>query len=158
MQNYQTDCLSCLSLQRIKRIPPGNPIFISKHWTLEHKSKSPIYGWLILVLNTHKSSLDQLSPEEWYEFSILLPHITTVMKDTFDSTQQYVCQFSAKPGFNHVHWHIIPVNKNLPIKYQGSKIFNLLENKLWQIADTDIIDLTGKLRKIFKEALSEIIF
>jgi diadenosine tetraphosphate (Ap4A) HIT family hydrolase len=158
MNYYQDDCLSCQSLRREKRIPPGDPIFISKYWTLEHKGKSPIYGWLILVLNTHKSSLDQLSPEEWYEFSMLLPHITSLLKNTFDCAQQYVCQFAAKPGFQHVHWHIIPIQHTLPAIYQGSKIFSLLDNPLWKIADNEIVELTKKLQVTFQKVMEEIIF
>jgi diadenosine tetraphosphate (Ap4A) HIT family hydrolase len=158
MNNYQVNCFSCLSLQGVKRIPPGNPIFISKYWTLEHKSKSPISGWVVLILNTHKESLNQVSEEEWREFSILLPIIIKVIKKTFICERQYVCQFAAKEGFKHVHWHIIPIANNFPTQYQGSKIFSLLDDKLWQINDTEIIKISEELHNIFAIEMEKFIF
>jgi diadenosine tetraphosphate (Ap4A) HIT family hydrolase len=158
MNNYQADCLSCQSLLGTKRIPPGNPIFTSKHWTLEHKSQSPIYGWVILVLNTHKSSLADISEEEWREYSTLMPIIFRILKNTFDCEQLYVCQFAAKQGFEHIHWHIIPTNHDLPEKYRGSKIFTILNEPLWRIADRDIIELSEKLQKKFAAEMENFIF
>ncbi len=153
----ENKCLSCLSLTEINKINSDRTILKTTYWTLKHKDQSPLLGWVVLILNRHCTSLDKLNDEEWFEFSILLKEIINLLKLEFNPDKEYVCQFSEKIGFEHIHWHIIPI-KNLLTEYKGPKIFELAKNKKSFLSNDEIIYISKKLQVALASIMEKFIF
>lgn len=139
----ETNCLICKSVSGTKRISPGPKIFSGEFWDIEHVYPTLVRGWLVLVLKRHVESLDSLTSQEWLEWFILTKKACQILKSILHSKKEYVMTICEKPGFEHIHTHIIPISSTLPDELRGTKIFSLLddENKLSKKSITDNCEL-----------------
>lgn len=139
----ETNCLICDSVSGKKRISPGPKIFSGKFWGIEHVYPTLVRGWLVLVLKRHVESLDSLTDEEWKEWQALTKKCCKILKDILKCEKEYVMIICEKPGFEHIHTHIIPISSALPDELRGTKIFSLLddESKLSKKSITDNCEL-----------------
>lgn len=155
---YNNNCLSCAKLTNSKRLTLCRELLKTKRWYLEHKRESPISGWLILTLNHHRQSLVELTLEEWNEFHLLLPSIIQILKTVCFAEKVYVTHFAEKLGYEHVHWHIIPITKNHPPQYRGPKIFSMLENKSLTLPLKTITPICEQLKTSCQKIFDDFIF
>ncbi len=123
-------CLSCRSISGEERISPGQIIYRSKHWMVEHAYPCAQLGWLVIVLNRHCTSLHELAPEEFAELASVLEKVVWVVHETTGSAKEYAMCLAEAPGFEHIHFHIVPRSADLASDLIGSKIFVCLKPEI----------------------------
>lgn len=155
---YKNNCYICAKLTNKKDLTLCRSLLKTKYWCLEHKQKSPVSGWLVLTLNHHRQSLVELTLEEWNEFHILLPYFIEILKTVCLADKVYVAHFAEKPSYEHVHWHIIPITKNIPRQYRGPKIFSMLENKSLILPPKKILPICEQLKTACQKITNDFIF
>ena len=97
-----------------------NPTVIAKQCVFEDRyfriltDNQPIVkGHLLLVPKRHMVKAHELSPEEWKEFSTLVPKVVKVFQKTFSSDQYFILEKNgphAGQSVPHVHFHLIPMS------------------------------------------------
>ena len=142
---FDNNSLTCADLTNSKRLTLCRELLKTKYWRLIHKRQSPVLGWLVLTLDYHKKSLVDLTHEEWNELTIIFPNLINILKIVCQAEKVYITHFAEKPGYEHVHWHIIPISKSHLKQYRGPKIFSMLENKSLILPTEEIIPLCEKL-------------
>lgn len=155
---FDNNCLTCADLTNSKRLTLCRELLKSRYWRLVHKRDSPILGWLVLTLNYHKKSLVDLSHEEWGELIVIFPNVTNILKNVCQAEKVYITHFAEKPGYEHVHWHIIPITENHPRQYRGPKIFSMLENKSLILPPETILPICEKLKTACQTIIDDFIF
>lgn len=137
-------CDICLSNSGKKRISPGKQIYNGNFWLIEHSYPSKIKGWLVIVLKKHKSALHDLTSKEFNELSILQYKASMLLKNELDCKKEYIACFSERKNYQHIHFHVIPVTKNLPNKDLGPNLF-FLKGKF--LSQKEIINICNRLNK-----------
>lgn len=121
------ECLTCKSISGEQRISPGPPIFEGEHWMVEHAYPCALLGWVVIVLRRHETALHNLSIVEWRELAELQTRTTKALYAKLTCEKEYSVCFAEAPGFNHIHFHIIPRAPELPTHLKGPNIFSLLK-------------------------------
>ncbi len=148
-----SECLACLSNSGVRRISPAPPIFEGLHWQVEHAYPVTMTGWVVIVLKRHARALHELVPEEWAEFGLLLPRVVGAMRATTGSVREYVSIYGEKPGFDHVHVHVIERAAELLPEEYGTRIFARARIAPDQaIAHEAIIDFCDQFRSCLAES------
>jgi diadenosine tetraphosphate (Ap4A) HIT family hydrolase len=75
---------------------------------------------------THIQSLDELPAAAAGELGPLLSRLTSALIAVTGCVKTYVLLVSEKPGFEHLHFHIVPRAAGLPTELQGPGVFALL--------------------------------
>ncbi|MEO8512123.1 MAG: hypothetical protein ABI543_01055 [Ignavibacteria bacterium] len=141
------ECLSCLSNSGEKRISPGEVIYDGIYWQAEHVYPTGLLGWVVIVLKRHTDKLHELTIEEWHELGEINFRLINILHKLFHTEKEYSCCFAEMEGFRHVHFHVIPKNKDFNPEYTGSKAFNYLKpTEEESISKDEIIDLSRKLK------------
>lgn len=120
------ECLSCSGLDGTRRISPGPPIHIGRYWQVEHAYPSGLVGWLVLVLRRHATALHELTSGEFDELGLLLQKTVRIVHETFGSAKEYVACYAEAPGFEHIHFHVVPRSHDMPEHWLGAGSFELL--------------------------------
>jgi diadenosine tetraphosphate (Ap4A) HIT family hydrolase len=80
-------------------------------------------GWLVIVLRRHAEALHDLVADEWAEFGELQRRTVQVLAAETGCAKEYLALFAEKPGFRHLHQHVVAVPAALPDDLRGTKIF-----------------------------------
>ena len=120
------ECIACRGIAGTARISPGPPVFIGDHWQVEHAWPSRLVGWLVIALRRHASALHELSAEEFAEFGPLLERTVRALHAAAGPAKEYVACYAEQPGFEHVHFHVVPRAADLPDDLRGAGSFELL--------------------------------
>jgi diadenosine tetraphosphate (Ap4A) HIT family hydrolase len=115
-----TDCDICQFLQQK---PLQNQLITTDHWTVGVIPDQPYLGRALITLLTHKSSLAQLSDDEWEEFHDIVRKLEPAYEKAFGAVPLNIgCfmnhGFKDDPPHPHVHWQIYPRYKN-PVEFAG---------------------------------------
>ena len=141
------ECLSCKSLSGEKRVSPGPIIYEGKYWVVEHAYPVKLLGWLVIVLKRHLEAVHNLTGEELVELGEIIKKITGLLHWKFNTEKEYVVCLAVAPGFNHIHFHIVPRTKDFPKELRGNKAFSLLsEEGKGSIEKEKIIELCEELK------------
>jgi diadenosine tetraphosphate (Ap4A) HIT family hydrolase len=95
-------------------------------WRVAHDFNTSLPGWLILVPTRHVESLDELTAEEADTLGLLLRQASIVLKTVTGCRKTYVMMFAEKPGFTHVHFHVVPRMDDFPEDRVGPGVFGYL--------------------------------
>jgi diadenosine tetraphosphate (Ap4A) HIT family hydrolase len=101
-------CDACEFLKK-----PSYPIVRTKHWNVELATNHAYLGRAYVTLLEHKSSLSELSPEEWHDFEALVQKLEAAYHKAFGAGPfNWSClmnnAYQEKPYNPHVHWHLVP--------------------------------------------------
>ena len=135
-------CQSCeaiagrISLTNVPRIYEG------RHWIVEHVHPTNILGWLVIVARQHRSAIHELTVEEHRAFGLLLPAVCRALHDTLGTQKEYVLQIAEKPGFNHVHYHVIARRPDWPDDWVAFGCFDQMGDHLPSPLSTEAIQPT----------------
>jgi diadenosine tetraphosphate (Ap4A) HIT family hydrolase len=123
-----TDCESCKLVRRrdAGAAPLWDSIYRTQFFDIAHAFNTSLPGWIIVVLRRHAGAIDELTVDEASELGVLLSKVSVGLKDTVGCTKTYVMQFAEQPGYNHVHFHVVPRMADLPETSRGANIFNYL--------------------------------
>ncbi len=120
------ECLTCRSLSGEARISPGPTIHTGRYWVVEHAYPCAMRGWLVLVLQRHAEALHELTADEWTELADLQQRTVQVLRQATGCKKEYLAAFTDKPGFPHLHIHLIARSPALPDELRGGQIFTQL--------------------------------
>jgi diadenosine tetraphosphate (Ap4A) HIT family hydrolase len=92
----------------------------------------------------HIESLDQLNNEESSSLGILLRDLTRALKTVTGCEKTYVMLLAEQPGFNHVHFHVVPRMADLPSDRTGTEIFAYVKED--PLSDDERDEIALKIR------------
>ena len=144
MNDSVAACYTCDSTEQIERTGPSNSIWSTNGWRVAHSFNSALLGWLVVVPRRHIESVHELTESEAGELGELLRLTSSALVQVLDCLKTYVVMFAEAPGFNHVHFHVIPRSPDLDVDLRGSKIFDYLkrpESEWVSLADRDQLAL-----------------
>ena len=129
----ESACLSCAQDTQDPTRHPENWIASDKHWRISHAVGAAVAGWLVLVPRRHVVTIADLTDEEAAALGAWQVRVSRALHAVTGCTKTYIVQFAERPGFAHVHFHIVPRADGLPHHFQGPRVFGLL-NKPEQTA------------------------
>ena len=151
------DCKSCLAIQGQISLTNTPRLYDGRYWVIEHIYPTEIAGWLVIVLKRHCHGLHQLTGDELDEFNQLMTAVIRAQHAILGTYKEYVVQFAEAPGFDHVHFHIIPRLPEWPDEWRGSKVFSAIgQNLADPLSATKLADLTQKLQTSILRALQQL--
>jgi diadenosine tetraphosphate (Ap4A) HIT family hydrolase len=85
----------------------------TKFWRVALQANQAYLGQSFVTLLTHKSSLSELSNEEWQDFEVLVSNMERAIKEAFGATHfNWSClmneAYRVSDPSPHVHWHVFP--------------------------------------------------
>jgi diadenosine tetraphosphate (Ap4A) HIT family hydrolase len=119
-------CFNCAYHTRSDLPPRENVWRVGDAWRVALAFNSSLEGWAVVIPMRHIESLDELTDEESASLGILLRDLTGALKAVTGCLKTYVMLLAEMPGFNHVHFHVVPRMKDLPSERTGSAIFAYL--------------------------------
>ena len=100
---------------------------MGKFRQVEHAYPSRLLGWLVLVPRRHAIALHEPRPEEFAELGSALELTVRALHEATGSAKEYVACHAEQPGFEHVHFHVVPRAAELPKELQGTNSFAFLK-------------------------------
>jgi diadenosine tetraphosphate (Ap4A) HIT family hydrolase len=144
------ECFSCLAVAGIKPVSPAPRIYEGQFWLVEHAYPCDLRGWLVLVLRRHAAALHELSQDEWRELGELQARTVEILRAHTGCAKEYIACFAEKPGFNHIHVHVVARYEDLPDSRKGPAIFEALRATPQQsVAVTDLSAFCLELKAAF---------
>jgi len=105
-----------------------------------HAFNANLEGWLVVLPRRHVLSIDEFDDVEAAELGPLLRGVTAALRAATGCEKSYVLLLAESEGFEHVHFHVVPRGKDLPVAYRGSRIFGLLGNPELDVVATARMD------------------
>ena len=127
MNKREDSCYTCDSTANIADMGPSNSIWLTDGWRVAHSFNSALLGWLVVVPRRHIESVHELTQKEATELGELLRISSVALVQVLSCLKTYVIMFAEAPGFNHVHFHVIPRQPDLNPDHRGSNIFHYLK-------------------------------
>jgi diadenosine tetraphosphate (Ap4A) HIT family hydrolase len=121
-------CFNCAYEVRSDLPPRENVWTVGGSWRVALAFNSSLEGWAVVIPTRHIESLDELSDEESGSLGVLLRDLTRALKTVTGCSKTYVMLLAEMPGFNHVHFHVVPRMEDLPSDRMGTAIFAYLKD------------------------------
>ncbi len=144
-------CLACSTLTG-KLQAPGGVIYQDNYWVVEH-SLSPVLlrGYLIIKLKRHCEHLAELTPEEASALGSIIQSTCLALSKVIKPDKIHVCSWGEE--VKHIHFHVIPRTKDMPvgnlkllIYLSMQKILNQLGLNKW-VTDEEAAAVAAKIRQ-----------
>lgn len=126
--NDSVRCKTCelTEQRRLGKAPLWDCIYQTEYWDVVHAYNTSLPGWLVLVLQRHIESLDELTEQEADELGGLIRRVSLSLKSVIECVKTYVIQFAEHEDHPHVHFHIVPRMANQPANRRSVQIFGYL--------------------------------
>jgi diadenosine tetraphosphate (Ap4A) HIT family hydrolase len=134
-------CFNCAYEMRSDLPPRENVWGVGGWWRVALAFNSSLQGWAVVLPTRHLESLDELTDEESSSLGLLLRDLTRALKSVTGCQKTYVMLLAEQPGFNHVHFHVVPRMSELPSERTGTAIFAYLKEDPLSDEDRDAIAL-----------------
>ena len=121
-------CKTCemTARRRLGQAPLWDNIYQTGFWDVVHAYNSALPGWLVLVVQRHIESLDELTEQEAAELGPLIRGVSLSLKSVVGCTKTYVIQFAEARQHPHVHFHIVPRMADQPAERRSAGIMGYL--------------------------------
>ncbi|GIJ44928.1 hypothetical protein Val02_18140 [Virgisporangium aliadipatigenens] len=141
------DCYSCTQEARFPDLPPREAVAADRHWRAAHAIGVALPGWLVLVPRRHVTAIADLTDAEAATLGAWQVRLSRALREVTGCARTYVAQFAEKPGFGHVHFHVVPRPADLPPEHRGPGVFALMRDAVSpQEADALAARLSAALR------------
>ncbi len=122
-----SECVTCELVRRRDRgeAPPWDRIRRTPNWDVVHAFGTAIEGWIVLVVRRHITSVAEMTEAEAGELGPLVKEVSRALQVVLDCDKTYVVQFAEHVDHPHVHVHVIPRARDLPVERRGPRIFGL---------------------------------
>ena len=127
---------------------PQNEILVTDNWTVSVYNDQPYLGRAYCNLKTHKSSLGELTKDEWQDLQLVFSQLEKMYEAAFGAELLNVeCNmnhaFRSEPYNPHVHWHIYP-RYSKPVEVAGvvfdDPLFgNHIDEDLDRVVDDEVV-------------------
>lgn len=134
---------------------PKNQILITDNWSVGIGNDQPYLGRAYATLKQHKTSIGELSNEDWMEFKDIMFKLENAYRDAFGANVLNIeCSmnhaFKSEPFNPHVHWHIYPrYKKSIEI---GGVVFD--DPLFGSHIDEDLVNIVSN--EVVKEIATEL--
>ncbi len=98
---------------------------------------SSLEGWLVVCARRHVQALDELSLAEAASLGPLLTVATSALRAVVGCERTYVVLFAEKPGFHHVHLHVVPRMASFTDADIGPNVFRFLNAPEGELVSAD---------------------
>ncbi len=147
-------CLSCLSNTGERRISPGPTIHAGQFWLVEHAYPTSLLGWTVIVLRRHAEALHELTEAEFAELARVQRAVAQALRTAFGCAKEYSVCYAEVPGFEHVHFHMVPRAAGLPPSQRGGAVFNHLKSPEPAVPVTEVVDACEELGRLVAATLA----
>jgi diadenosine tetraphosphate (Ap4A) HIT family hydrolase len=120
-------CFNCAYETRSDLPPRENVWRVDAVWRVALAFNSSLAGWSVVIPTRHVESLDELTDGESASLGVLLRDLTGALKAVTGCEKTYVMLLAEMPGFNHLHFHVVPRMDDLPRERTGTAIFAYLK-------------------------------
>src|SRR5690348_14362865 len=79
-------------------------------------------GWVVLILRRHETRISELSAEEAADLGPLLRAVSTALEAVVGCSKTYVVMYAEQPGFEHLHFHVIPRMADFESQQRGGGV------------------------------------
>ena len=148
-------CKTCelTAQRRLGKAPLWDCIYQTEYWDVAHAFNTALPGWLVLVLQRHIESLDELTEQEAAELGSLIRRISSSLKTVIGCVKTYVIQFAEHEAHPHVHFHIVPRMANQPADRRSTQVFGYLEVSPEQrVSEDKMNEICAKIRNDLQSA------
>ena len=121
-------CKTCelTTRRRLGKAPLWDCIYQTEFWDVAHAFDTALPGWLVLVLQRHIESLDELTDQEAAELGPLIRRVSLSLRIVVGCVKTYVVQFAEHEDHPHVHFHIVPRMADQPADRRSTQVFAYL--------------------------------
>jgi diadenosine tetraphosphate (Ap4A) HIT family hydrolase len=119
-------CYTCEQEARFPDLPPRERIAADPLWRVAHAFGVGLPGWLVLVPRRHVVSVADLTDEEAASLGAWQVRLSRALVAVTGCAKTYVVQFAEAPGYQHVHFHIVPRPPDLAEELRGPRVFGLM--------------------------------
>jgi len=144
---------ACGTCERIRQRDAGSAPFWDSiarlgGWDVVHAYDSTLPGWIVLVLQRHIESVDELTDPEAHALGALLRKVSAFLRKHVGCTKTYVMQFAEHPKHPHVHFHVVPRMPDIPEENIGGGVFNYLgADEAHRVPEDEMNELGRRLRR-----------
>ncbi len=136
-------CYTCRQNADRAKLPVRERIFDDGIWRVAHAFGSALEGWLVVVPLRHITGLQELSQAEEVGLGPLLRRLTAALVSVTSCSKTYVMLLAEAPGFEHVHFHVVPRGPELPSELRGPGIFEYLNRPKEEQLSAQKMDRVG---------------
>jgi diadenosine tetraphosphate (Ap4A) HIT family hydrolase len=127
-QDSTVRCYSCDLLAR-ENLPVREEVWTVPGWRVATSFNSSLPGWLVVLPTRHVESITELSDEESAVLGTLLRDVSLALQRETGCAKTYVILLAEAPGFNHLHFHVVPRMDDIPEDRKGAAIFAYLKEE-----------------------------
>ena len=137
-----SNCVTCELIEQRDHheSPLWDSIRRTRSWDIVHAFGTTIEGWLVLVARRHITSVAEMSDEEATTLGPLIREVSRCLQLVLDCEKTYVVQFAEHPNHPHVHVHVIPRARDLPVEQRGPGIFSRMGAASGEVVTADRMD------------------
>ncbi len=113
-------------------------------------AKPTQYGQLLVCPKRHVEQIvDDLNEDEYLKLQSIVYRMTRVIKKVTEAERIYIASFGSQQMNSHVHFHIVPISANTPIREQQmASMMPELVGYL-ELSPLEWKDLAAKLKVFF---------
>ncbi len=120
-------------------------IFLSKYPTLR--------GYCLVCPRKHVEDLaEDLSPAAYLGLQAKVHRLSRALKQVFDAERIYVLSLGSQQGNRHLHFHVVPLPKGVPLAQQQYHAL-MAEHGVLKLPDTEMAAIAGRIAAVY-EALA----
>ncbi len=121
-----TPCFSCEQVSRLAQLPVRDRVYVGHHWRIAH-AWSALPGWLILISQRHLTHIGDLDEAEAAGLGQLLRCASAALTTVVGCDKTYVIMYAEQPGFEHLHFHVVPRMADFDQRHRASGVFDFLK-------------------------------
>lgn len=116
-------CYSCDRNSEFDRLPPRERVAADDLWRVAHRFDGDLPGWLVLLPRRHVTAIAELTDAEAASLGSWQVRLSRALTYVVGCSKTYIGQFGEAPGFEHVHFHVVPRPADLPAEQRGPRFF-----------------------------------
>lgn len=117
-------------------------IFLSKYPTLE--------GYALVCPRAHREDLaEELSPGEYLALQARVHRLARALRQVFDAERIYVLSLGSQKGNRHLHWHVVPLPRGVPLEQQQYHAL-MAENGVLEIPEARMAELARRIGEAYR--------
>jgi histidine triad (HIT) family protein len=156
LQTYARDIASkpCFICELVK----GNPAFAhhviwEDNETIIFLNKYPtLRGYALVCPKAHREDLaEDVSREEYLRLQAHVHRLSRTLKQVFDAERIYVLSLGSQQANKHLHWHVAPLPKGVPLEQQQYHAL-MAEYGVLQIPEDEMATMAREIRAAFEQA------
>lgn len=155
--NGSSACKTCelATRRRLGKAPLWDCIYQTEFWDVAHAFDTALPGWLVLVLQRHIESLDELTDQEASELGPLIRRVSLSLKTVIGCVKTYVIQFAEHEDHPHVHFHIVPRMADQPADRRSTQVFAYLGvSREESVSEDQMNEIGARIRKYLQSTES----